>query len=132
MLCPLEKRRGWFPLWGPTNGSIINFSKVLLINCLTVKIKGNIIILGGNGMGKKSTDTDHIWPTSEGGPEDSWNKREISPSRNRSKGSEMPSLSDVLDSDDPLRLAAEIDKHTLSHGYNTPRNKGRGFGGLKR
>ena len=83
-------------------------------------------------MGKKNKDTDHIWPTSEGGPEDSWNKREISPSRNRSKGSEMPSLSDVLDSDDPLRLAAEIDKHTLSHGYNTPRNKGRGFGGLKR
>jgi len=83
-------------------------------------------------MTLKNTDTDHIWPTSEGGPEDSWNKREISPHSNRSKGSEMPSMSDVLDSDDPLRLAAEIDKHTLTHEYNTARNKGRGFGGLRR
>lgn len=83
-------------------------------------------------MGKKRTDTDHIWPTSEGGPDESWNKREISPIANRSKGSEMPDLSDVLDSDNPLQLAAEIDKHTLSHEYNTKRNRDRGFGGLKR
>jgi len=83
-------------------------------------------------MARKKTDTDHIWPTSEGGPEDHWNKREISPHINRSKGSEMPSISDVGDSDDPLRLAAEIDKYTLTHKYNTARNKDRGFGGLKR
>jgi hypothetical protein len=31
-----------------------------------------------------------------------------------------------------LRLAAEIDKYTLTHKYNTARNKDRGFGGLKR
>jgi hypothetical protein len=83
-------------------------------------------------MTRKNTDTDHIWPTSEGGPDESWNKREINPHRNRAKGSEMPSVSDVLDSDDPSRLAAEIDEYTLTHQYNTARNKDRGFGGLKR
>ena len=83
-------------------------------------------------MTRKGTDTDHIWPTSEGGAEDSWNKREISPHENRSKDSEMPNLSDILDSDDPIRLAVEIDKHTIDHGYKTKRNEGRGFGGLKR
>jgi 5-methylcytosine-specific restriction endonuclease McrA len=83
-------------------------------------------------MTRKKTDTDHICPTSEGGPEDSWNKREISPHRNRSKGSEMPNISGVMDSDNPLRLAAEIDKYTLTHKYNTARNRNRGFGGLKR
>jgi len=83
-------------------------------------------------MPRKSTDTDHIWPTSEGGPDKPWNKREISPSRNRSKGSEMPSPRDVMDSDDPLRLAAEIDRHTLTNDYKTSRNKDRGFGGLRR
>jgi 5-methylcytosine-specific restriction endonuclease McrA len=83
-------------------------------------------------MTRKSTHTDHIWPTSEGGPDEPWNRREISPHENESKGSEMPTPADLLDSDDPLRLAAEIDKHTLTHEYNTARNKDRGFGGLKR
>jgi hypothetical protein len=83
-------------------------------------------------MTRKPTDSDHIWPQSEGGSEDSWNKREISPHENRSKGSEMPDLSDILDSDDPIRLATEIDKYTLTHEYKTRRNKDKGFGGLDR
>jgi hypothetical protein len=44
----------------------------------------------------------------------------------------MPDVSDLLDSDDPMRLAVEIDKHTLTHEYKTSRNKGKGFGGLDR
>ena len=83
-------------------------------------------------MAHKKTDTDHIWPSSEGGPDEPWNKREISPHENRSKGSKMPSRSDVSDSDNSIQLAVKIDKHTLNHEYKTPRNKDRGFGGLKR
>lgn len=85
-------------------------------------------------MVKKETDTDHIWPTSEDGPDADWNKREIDPSINRSKGSTMPNVSDVLDSSNPIKLATSIDRHTIdpNHKYHTSRNQDRGFGGLKK
>jgi hypothetical protein len=75
-------------------------------------------------------ETDHIWPEAEGGPDETWNKRRISRSENRRKGAEMPDIEDVLDSSDPIRLAAEIDRHSVEEGFRHPRNKGRGFGGL--
>jgi len=74
---------------------------------------------------------DHIWPTAEGGPDEDWNVRIIPASENLHKGAEMPNLADVLDSSNPIRLAAEIDKHSLE-GFRHPRNKDRGFGGLRR
>jgi 5-methylcytosine-specific restriction endonuclease McrA len=77
-------------------------------------------------------ETDHIWPEAEGGPDEPWNKRRIPRSQNRSKGAEMPSLADVMDSSEPWRLAAEIDRHSLEKGFKNPRNRDRGFGGLKR
>ena len=83
-------------------------------------------------MARKPTDTDHIWPTSEGGPDEPWNIREISPHENRSKQSKMPDITDVFDSDDPIRLASEIDKYTINHEYKTGRNRNKGFGGLDR
>jgi hypothetical protein len=43
----------------------------------------------------------------------------------------MPDLDDVFDSSDPVRLAAEVDKHSLE-GFRHPRNKDKGFGGLRR
>lgn len=74
---------------------------------------------------------DHIWPRAEGGPDEDWNIRDIDASENLSKGAEMPDLDDVFDSSDPVRLAAEIDKRSLE-GFRHPRNKDRGFGGLRR
>ncbi len=80
----------------------------------------------------KDTETDHIFPTSEGGPNKSYNKRKISRSENRKKGSKMPSVSNVSESSEPIRLASEIDIHTLEKPYKTKSNIGkRGFGGLK-
>ena len=84
-------------------------------------------------MGKiGKTDTDEIWPQSEGGPKVPWNQREISAHKNRSKGSRMPSIEDVKDSPNPLKLAKEIDEYSLTHKYKTSRNKEKGFGGLDR
>lgn len=77
-------------------------------------------------------ETDHIWPEAEGGPDEPWNKRRILRSENRRKGAEMPDLKDVFDSSDPIRLAVDIDRHSLEKGFRHPRNKDRGFGGLER
>lgn len=74
---------------------------------------------------------DHIKPRAEGGPDEDWNTRIIPASENLRKGAEMPDLDDVFDSSDPVRLAAEIDKGSLE-GFKHPRNKDRGFGGLRR
>ena len=74
---------------------------------------------------------DHIWPKAEDGPDEDWNFRDIDASENLRKGAEMPDLDDVLDSSDPIRLAAEIDKSSLE-GFRHRRNKDRGFGGLCR
>jgi len=79
-----------------------------------------------------NTDLDHIWPRAEGGPDEDWNKRQISARKNRSKGARMPNLNEVADSPDPIKLAIEIDKHTMTKGLRHPRNKNRGFGGLPR
>ena len=75
---------------------------------------------------------DHIWPRAEGGPDEDWNIRIIPASENLSKGDEMPDLDEVLDSSDPVKLAAEIDRHSLQEGFGRPRNKDKGFGGLPR
>jgi len=77
-------------------------------------------------------ERDHIWPEAEGGPDEDWNIREIDWLENRRKGAEMPDLADVLDSSDPIRLAVEIDKHSLEEGFKHPRNRNKGFGGLPR
>ena len=77
-------------------------------------------------------ERDHIWPEAEGGPSEDWNIREIDWLENRRKGAEMPDLADVLDSSDPLRLATEIDRHSLEEGFRHPRNRDKGFGGLPR
>lgn len=76
-------------------------------------------------------ERDHIWPKAEGGLNESWNIREIDWLENRRKGAEMPDLDDVLDSSDPARLAAEIDKHSLKE-FKHSRNRNKGFGGLTR
>jgi len=76
-------------------------------------------------------ETDEIWPQAEGGPKEPWNQRDIPRSQNRKKGAEMPTVDDLLDSPDPLKLAAEIDKASLG-GFKNPRNKNKGFGGLPR
>lgn len=76
-------------------------------------------------------EIDHIWPRAEGGPDEPWNKRSISRSKNRRKGAEMPTLADVADSPNPVKLAANIDKGSLK-GFKHPRNKNKGFGGLPR
>ena len=75
---------------------------------------------------------DHIFPRAEGGPDDDWNIREIDADENLKKGAEMPDISDVLDSSDPIRLAAEIDKRSLEGPFRSSRNKNKGFGGLTR
>jgi len=75
---------------------------------------------------------DHIWPQAEGGPDKDYNKRPISARRNLRKGARMPNLSEVAESSNPLRLATEIDKHTLRKGLRNRRNRNRGFGGLPR
>ena len=82
-------------------------------------------------MGKEKTHEDHIWPETEGGPTEAWNFRTISASENLKKGAEMPTVNDVLDSSNPIKLAAEIDKASLE-GFHHSRNKGKGFGGLPR
>ena len=74
---------------------------------------------------------DHIWPKVEGGSNEDWNIRNIDASENLRKGAKMPDLDDVLDSTDPIRLAAEIDKSSLE-GFRHSSNKDRGFGGLRR
>lgn len=76
-------------------------------------------------------EKDHIWPKAEGGPDEDWNIREIDWRENRRKWTEMPGVDDVLDSSDPARLAAEIDRRSLK-GFKHPRNRDRGFGGLPR
>ena len=76
-------------------------------------------------------ETDEIWPQAEGGRKEPWNQRRIPRSQNRQKGPDMPDLADVSDSSEPIRLAAEIDKHSLK-GFRHPQNKDRGFGGLRR
>lgn len=81
---------------------------------------------------RKTTDTDEIWPHTEDGPQKPWNQREISPHENRSKGARMPTISEVAQSPEPAKLAAEIDKHTVKHEFNNSRNKDKGFGGLTR
>jgi hypothetical protein len=77
-------------------------------------------------------DTDHIWPRVEGGPDKPWNKRNIPQRKNRQKGARMPNLNEVSDSSNPIRLAVEIDKHSLQGPFKHPRNRNRGFGGLPR
>ena len=77
-------------------------------------------------------EEDHIWPKAEGGSDEDWNIREIDWLENRRKGAEMPNVADVLDSSDPIRLAIEIDKHSLGEEFKHPRNRNRGFGGLPR
>jgi 5-methylcytosine-specific restriction endonuclease McrA len=59
-------------------------------------------------MGK---ERDHIWPKAEGGRNEGWNYRNISPNKNRQKGARMPTLSEVSQSTDPIKLSVEIDKH---------------------
>ena len=75
---------------------------------------------------------DHIFPKAEGGPDDEWNIREIDADKNLKKGAEMPNISDVSDSSDPIRLATEIDRRSLKGPFITRRNKNKGFGGLTR
>lgn len=76
-------------------------------------------------------ERDHIWPLCEGGPDTPKNMRDISRTRNRKKGPEMPTLSDIADSTDRSWLAHEIEKHSLSgKGYRHPRNKNKGYMGL--
>lgn len=75
---------------------------------------------------------DHIFPKAEGGPDVDWNIREISAKENLGKGAEMPDLSDVSASTNPIRLAVEIDKRSLQGSFKNSRNKNRGFGGLPR
>jgi hypothetical protein len=77
-------------------------------------------------------ETDEIWPQVEGGPKEHWNQRRIPRSQNRRKGPEMPDLDDVFESIAPARLAAEIDKRSLSGPFKHYRNKDKGFGGLPR
>ena len=77
-------------------------------------------------------ERDHIWPEREGGPNDDYNRRDIPAHENKVKGPRMPGVDDVLDSSDPARLAAEIDRHSVEKGFTHPQNKGRGFGGLPR
>ena len=79
---------------------------------------------------RKTTDTDEIWPTKEGGPKEPWNQRETSPHENRSKGARMPTISEVAQSPEPTKLASEIDQHTINHSLIHSRNKNKGFGGL--
>lgn len=75
---------------------------------------------------------DHIFPKAEGGPDEAWNIREIDADENLRKGAEMPQLSDVIDSSDPIKLAVEIDRRSLEGPFQNRRNKGKGFGGLPR
>jgi len=75
---------------------------------------------------------DHIWPRAEGGPNENWNKRRVSMKENLTKGARMPNLKEVSDSPNPIRLAVEIDKHTVKERLKHPSNKDRGFGGLHR
>lgn len=83
-------------------------------------------------MKDEPKENDHIWPTVEGGPDEPWNKRRIPPSQNRRKGPEMPNPNDISDSPKPIRLAVEIDKHSLHGSFKHSRNKDKGFGGLPR
>ena len=76
--------------------------------------------------------TDHIWPRTEGGPDKDYNKRRIPARKNLQKGPEMPDLNAVFDSSNPIRLAAEIDEHTLKKRFKHSRNRNKGFGGLPR
>jgi 5-methylcytosine-specific restriction endonuclease McrA len=80
-------------------------------------------------MGK---ERDHIWPKAEGGPNKGWNYRDINRSENRQKGARMPTLGEVSQSTDPIRLSVEIDKHTITKGLKIRRNRDKGFGGLPR
>lgn len=77
-------------------------------------------------------ERDHIWPEAEGGPSEEWNFRSIPRSENRAKGPNMPDLSEVYDSTNPLRLAHEIDRESLKGPWRHSRNSRRGFGGLPR
>ncbi len=81
---------------------------------------------------KKETDTDEIWPKAENGPGESWNQRETSPHKNRSKGARMPTVSEVGESPEPMKLAVEIDRYTINNPLKNSRNKGKGYGGLPR
>lgn len=76
--------------------------------------------------------TDHIYPLVEGGPDEQYNKRRISAKENLQKGARMPSLNEVSQSTNPMRLAVKIDRDSLSKEFKHPRNKNRGFGGLPR
>ncbi len=82
-------------------------------------------------------EDDHIWPEKEGGPDKKdapWNHRDIPRSQNRRKSAHMPGISDVFDSDDPIKLSVEIDRASIeNHGkWEHNQNKDRGFGGLPR
>ena len=81
---------------------------------------------------EEQTDTDEIWPQAEDGPKEPWNQRETSPHENRSKGARMPTVSEVGESPDPIKLAVEIDRHTLNNPFKNTRNKDKGWGGLPR
>lgn len=83
-------------------------------------------------MKKEKYHRDHIWSQIEGGPNADWNLRSIPASENLRKGPRMPNLNEVSESPNPLKLAVEIDKHSLTKGFKHPRNKNKGFGGLPR
>ncbi len=76
-------------------------------------------------------EIDHIFPIVEEGSNESYNKRAIPRSANRRKGAKMPTMADVLDSSNPIKLAVDIDRKSLK-GFKHPQNKNRGFGGLPR
>jgi hypothetical protein len=44
----------------------------------------------------------------------------------------MPNINEVSQSPNPIRLASEIDKYTIEHKLTHPRNKDKGFGGLRK
>jgi len=73
---------------------------------------------------------DHIWPRADRDPDKDYNKRRISARKNLQKGARMPNLNEVSDSSNPIRLATEIDKYSVTRGFRHRRNKNRGFGGL--
>jgi len=88
--------------------------------------------VSNNKFSEEPVDNDHIWPKTEGGPDDPWNRRPLPQSVNRGpKGPEMPCLDDVFDSPNPVKLAVEIDKRSLLP-FNHSRNQDKGFGGLPR
>ena len=89
-------------------------------------------MMSNKGFPEEPMETDEILPQAEGGPKELWNQRRIPRSQNRRKGAEMPSLDDISDSRDPLRLIQKIEERSLLGPFKNRRNKDKGFGGLHR